>query len=127
MKILIVDDSDAICRQYRSILGDASLGESCDIHEAHDGQRGLSMAVKLKPSLILLDWHMPGLDGFGFLRAFRRRDKHTGVIMTTPKAEKHRVVEALRAGADDYLLKPISGDAVRIAVDHVLKRRAEAA
>ena len=65
--------------------------------------------------MILLDWNMPVMDGFTFLKKVRADDayKQVKVIMCTSESEKSRVVEALKAGANNYIVKPFSPEALK--------------
>jgi two-component system nitrate/nitrite response regulator NarL len=75
------------------------------IGEAPDGQAGLAMARELKPDLILLDLNMKGMDGLSTLKAIKDSELDSRVIMLTVSDSESDVVDALRAGADGYLLK----------------------
>jgi two-component system chemotaxis response regulator CheY len=87
-----------------------------DIHEAENGQDALDKLTALMPvDLILLDWNMPVMDGFTFLKTVRANQayKQVKIIMCTSESEKSRVVEALRAGANNYIVKPFSPEALK--------------
>ena len=120
MKVLVVDDSKTMRSIQRNIL--LQLGYA-EVEEACDGQDAMSKVEAFKPDLILLDWNMPRMDGLAFLEAYRAGGHETPVIMVTTEAEKPRVVEAIRAGADDYVVKPFTPDSllkhVRAALEKV--------
>jgi DNA-binding response OmpR family regulator len=63
-------------------------------------------ANRLKPSLIFTDWNMPNMNGIDFVKQYRASGAKTPIIMVTTEAEKVRVVEALQAGVNNYLVKP---------------------
>lgn len=113
MRILLVDDSSTMRRiQKNQIMG---LGIT-DIHEAENGQDALEKLADLMPvDLILLDWNMPAMDGFTFLKAVRANEayKQVKIIMCTSESEKSRVVEALKVGANNYIVKPFSPEALK--------------
>lgn len=75
------------------------------IGEAPDGETGLALALDLQPDLILLDLNMKGMDGLQTLKAIKNSDLDSRVIMLTVSDNEDDVVDALRAGADGYLLK----------------------
>ena len=107
MKVLLVDDSRTMRNIQKNALGE--LGYT-DLVEACDGQDALSKLGGAKPDLILLDWNMPNMDGLTFLKEMRKTDKATPVIMVTTEAEKSRVVEAIKAGVNNYVVKPFTTD-----------------
>jgi len=105
MKIMLVDDSRTMRNIQKSALADLGYDE---VVEARDGHDALSRVKAENPGLILLDWNMPNLDGMGFLKAFRTTNKTTPVIMVTTEAEKSRVIEAIKAGVNNYVVKPFT-------------------
>jgi len=105
MKIMLVDDSRTMRNIQKSVL--AQIGYT-QVVEASDGVDALSKVQAETPDLILLDWNMPNMDGLTFLKQFRERDKATPVIMVTTEAEKARVIEAIKAGVNNYVVKPFT-------------------
>ena len=93
------------------------------VAEAADGVEGLARVEELLPELILLDWNMPNLDGIGFIQQFRALGHRTPVLMVTTEAEKSRVIEAIKAGVDNYLVKPFSPEQLRERVEGTLKKK----
>jgi two-component system chemotaxis response regulator CheY len=117
MKALIVDDSPTI---RRILVRSLALAGICETAEACDGVEALGAIRGQRFTLILLNWNMPRLDGLGVLRALRQSGDHTPVIMVTSEAEKSRVIEAIRCGANDYLIKPFSPEQLAEKVRHLL-------
>lgn len=119
MKVLLVDDSKVMRQiQRRSLEG---FGFT-DIVEAGDGVEGLQqMAGSPKPDIVILDWNMPRLDGLSTLK-IRETDKKTIVIMCTTEAEKPRVVEAVKAGVTNYIVKPFTPSVLQEKLDETLTR-----
>ena len=107
MKALVVDDSMTIRRIVIKALGIVGI---TDTAEAGDGEEAIVAADATRFDVILLDWNMPKLTGIDALRRLRRSGNATPVIMVTTEAEKARVIEAIKAGANDYLIKPFSPD-----------------
>lgn len=103
MRVLIVDDSRSIRMMIRSYLAKSM---NLEVLEAEDGAAALLLAANLKPSLIFTDWNMPNMNGIDFVKQFRASGAKTPIIMVTTEAEKFRVVEALQAGVNNYLVKP---------------------
>ncbi len=107
MKALVVDDSLTIRRIVIKALSIVGIN---DATEAGDGMEAVKAATETDFDLILLDWNMPKMSGIDALRALRAAGKKTPIIMVTTEAEKSRVIEAIKTGANDYLIKPFSPD-----------------
>lgn len=111
MRALIIDDSQAM----RSIIARMLRQSGFEVMEAADGVAGLEV-VKATPGIgvVLVDWNMPEMSGLEFVRAVRRdlgiRD--LPLMMVTTETEVGQVVKALAAGANEYLMKPFSRDAL---------------
>jgi len=113
MKILLVDDSATMRRIQKTQLNALGL---TDIIEAGDGEEALKQLSGNMPiDLILLDWNMPVMDGITFLRKVRENQVYKGVkiIMCTSESEKSKVVEALKAGANNYIVKPFKPESLK--------------
>jgi two-component system, chemotaxis family, chemotaxis protein CheY len=117
MNALVVDDSLTIRRIVIKALGIVGITEAT---EAADGTEALAAMNQQEFSLVLLDWNMPKLSGIDTLRAIRQSGKKTPVIMVTTEAEKSRVIEAIKTGANDYLIKPFSPDQLAAKVKNML-------
>lgn len=109
MRVMIVDDSKTMRNIERKVL--VQLGHT-EVEEACDGQEALSKITAFKPELILLDWNMPKMDGLTFLTTIRGKGDWTPVIMVTTEAEKTRVVEAIKAGVNNYVVKPFTPESL---------------
>lgn len=101
---LVVDDSRVVRRAARRMLE----AQGFAVSEAEDGQQALEACRVALPDLVLLDWNMPVLDGPGFLRAARAEfgPDRPVVVLCTTEAALERIVEALEAGAQEYVMKP---------------------
>ncbi|MCW5756216.1 MAG: response regulator [Phycisphaeraceae bacterium] len=119
MKILLVDDSKTMRNIQKSVL--AQLGHT-NIEEACDGQDALSKVKAYGPDLLLVDWNMPIMDGLTFVKAFRQDDKTTPIIMVTTEAEKSRVIEAIKAGVNNYVVKPFTPDLLSQRIQETLAK-----
>ena len=117
MKALVVDDSMTIRRIVIKALGMAGI---TDAAEASDGMEAVQAVKSDKFNVILLDWNMPKMSGIDTLRTIRRSGNMTPVIMVTTEAEKSRVIEAIKAGANDYLIKPFSPEQLAEKVKSVV-------
>jgi two-component system chemotaxis response regulator CheY len=117
MRALVVDDSLTIRRIVIKALGLAGINETA---EAGDGTEALNVASQGDFDLVLLDWNMPKMSGIDTLKALRQAGRKTPVIMVTTEAEKSRVIEAIKCGANDYLIKPFTPDQLAAKVKSVL-------
>jgi two-component system chemotaxis response regulator CheY len=104
MKILIADDSGTMRSVQRRILSDLGLKDVVDVA---DGALALKAVAANRFDLILLDWNMPNLSGFEALKALKANPatKSIPVIMITSEAEKSHILDAVRIGAVNYVIK----------------------
>ncbi len=100
MKILVVDDSAVMRKIVMKILEDADY---TDVVEAVDGLDALNKAVNV--DVVFTDWNMPVMDGLAFVKEFRKTST-VPVIMVTTEGGQAQIMEAMRAGANDYIVKP---------------------
>jgi len=121
MKIMLVDDSKTMRSIQKSVLGQLGYTE---IEEACDGQDALSKVVAFQPDLLLVDWNMPNMDGITFVKHFRGTNKTTPIIMVTTESEKTRVIEAIKAGVNNYVVKPFTPDALSQRITETLSKKA---
>jgi two-component system chemotaxis response regulator CheY len=119
MRILLVDDSKTMRNIQKAVL--AQLGHT-DVLEACDGQDALSKAGAFKPDLMLVDWNMPQMDGLTFIKHYRQTNKVTPIIMVTTEAEKSRVIEAIKAGVNNYVVKPFTPDLLSQRIGETLAK-----
>jgi len=83
-----------------------------DIEEAVDGADAFEKISSGNYDLVLLDWNMPKMDGFSFLKTVRAMDKFKSIkiIMVTSESEKTRILDAIKAGANHYIVKPFTAE-----------------
>ncbi|MFI4897487.1 MAG: response regulator [Phycisphaerales bacterium JB059] len=124
MRTLIVDDSNTMRMIIASTL--KKVGGHV-IETASDGKDALAKIGTFKPDLILLDWNMPNMSGLEFLTAYRETGGKTPVIMVTTEAEKSRVIRAVQAGANNYLVKPFTADQLAKRVADTIAKFGQAA
>jgi len=117
-RILLADDNDA----FREATGQLLERAGYSVVTAQDGQEALQAIGRDRPDLILLDIMMPDLDGITVLKHIRDQDLLTGVVMITAFGSEEIAVQALTAGADDYLIKPLDYREMFIRLERVLER-----
>ena len=119
MKALIVDDSVAMRKLLTEILKSAGFSE---IDGVPDGEEALISLASGDFDLILLDWNMPIMDGYEALLRIRESYPNVPIIMVTTEAEKDRVIDALKAGADNYVIKPFRTETIQTKILETLAR-----
>jgi len=117
-KVLIVDDEEKVRRLIETTL---SIGDF-QIFQAKDGEEALKIAQEEKPTLILLDIMMPGIDGFEVCKRLKSNSetKSSYIIMLTAKGQKQDIEKGYAVGADDYFVKPFSPMELLNKVEKVL-------
>ncbi len=108
--ILMVDDHPLLRKGLKQLL---DLEDAIEvIGEASSGQEAIALALELEPDLITLDLNMQGMDGLETLRALRDKGVDSRIIMLTVSDNDEDIVEAIRGGADGYLLKDMDPDRI---------------
>lgn len=121
MKILLVDDSKTMRNIQQKVLADIAT----EFGEAGDGVEALALLNKgQKFDLILIDWNMPNMDGHTLVTKIRETDKATPLVMCTTEAEKSRVVEAIKAGVNNYVIKPFTPQGLTEKIQATLAKAA---
>ncbi len=115
--ILMVDDKASV----RKLVQEYLVEQGYRVVTADNGQNALHIARNEKPDLILLDIMMPEMDGFEFVRIFRK-EKDTPIILLTAKLEETDKVLGLELGADDYVTKPFGMRELLARIRAVLRR-----
>ena len=113
MKILMVDDSNTMRRIEKTQL--SAMGVT-DFLEADNGKAGLEMlAANMPIDIVTLDINMPVMDGMTCLREIRKNPAFANVkvVMVTSESEKTKVIEAVQAGANNYVVKPFTPDVLK--------------
>jgi two-component system chemotaxis response regulator CheY len=120
MKILLVDDSGSMRHFSKRIL--TGLGIT-DIKEAGDGLEAIKAANEEKPDLIMMDWNMPNMTGIEALKKLKAdpATQPIPVIMVTSESEKANIIEAVKSGAANYVVKPFNADTIKEKIGPFLK------
>ncbi len=121
MEILIAEDEKKIANSLKKSF----LEEGHHAIIALDGEKALSLIKEIVFDVILLDWRMPKVNGLDVLKRIRKNGIKTPIILLTALSDISNKVEALNAGADDYITKPFSFEEVLARINAVLRRSAE--
>ena len=119
LKILAVDDSPTMRRIIINTLKRAGFQ---DVVEAQDGKDALAKLKVDKFNFIITDWNMPEMDGLTFVNTIRGMDefKDLPILMVTTRSVKDDIVEAMKAGVNNYIVKPFTPDTLKAKIEQVL-------
>jgi len=122
-RILVVDDMLTMRKLVSKVLKELSF---TDITEAADGILAWEAIEKANPpfGLVVSDWNMPNCTGLDLLKRVRSSSTHGKLpfILVTAEAEQHQVVEAVKAGVSNYVIKPFTADALKGKIEAVHKK-----
>ena len=120
IRILVVDDMSTMRRIIKTILN--QLGYS-NIEEAENGRQALGKLKKEKFDFVITDWNMPEMDGLELVKQIRSDDelKSLPVLMVTAEAKKENVMEALKAGVNNYIVKPFTPEVLKEKMEKIFK------
>lgn len=117
MRCVIADDSGVVRKVARRILE----GMSFEVSEAEDGQQALALCREEMPDAVMVDWSMPVMDGFEFVRALRQEPggDRPKVVFCVTENDVAVIARAKRAGADDHMLKPFDKETMEAKFQEV--------
>ncbi len=118
-RVLVADDE----KNMRWVLAQALEGEGFEVVQAVDGKEALAAIAEVEPDVLVLDHRMPKPDGMEVLRRLRAQGNTFPVIMLTAHGNVAQAVEAMKAGASEYLTKPFDLEELKIAIEKALKVR----
>ncbi len=119
MNVLIVDDEKLARERLLRMI--STLDDYTVVGEAASGEQAVNMALEFEPDIVLLDIRMPGMDGMGVLEAIAPTHGDLPVIVLTAHGGVETVVKAMRAGADDFVIKPVSPERLHVSIRNALK------
>lgn len=123
LRFLVVDDEPLICEMLHDILVDLEYNV---IGQANNGTSAIEKAASLKPDIIFLDINMPEINGLDALASIKTRNKGIIVIMVTANSDISTVQQAVRTGADGYILKPFNAQQIIRAIEKAVAKRDKA-
>jgi len=120
IRILVVDDMSTMRRIIKTILN--QLGYS-NIEEAENGKQALAKLKKEKFDFVITDWNMPEMDGLTLVKEIRSDNelRTLPVLMVTAEAKKENVMEALKAGVNNYIVKPFTPEVLKEKMEKIFK------
>jgi len=120
-KVLVVDDFSTMRRIVKNLLRQIGF---TDIEEAEDGAQAYSKLKKGDFGFVISDWNMPNLDGIGLLKMIRDDDelKEIPMLMVTVESEKDKVITAIQAGINNYIVKPFTGEVLKEKIDKIFEK-----
>jgi len=116
-KILIVDDAAFMRMMIKDILSKNGFEV---VGEANDGSQAIEKYKELKPDLVTMDITMPEMDGITALKEIKKLDGNARVIMCSAMGQQAMVIDAIQAGAKDFIVKPFQADRVIEAIKKTL-------
>jgi len=116
MKVLVVDDFATMRKIIKNVLKQISIE---NVLEAENGKHAITILKNEAVDLIISDWIMPEMTGIEFLKACKGDEtiKKIPFIMVTAEAQKDNIMEAIKSGVDNYIVKPFTPDKLREAID----------
>jgi two-component system chemotaxis response regulator CheY len=119
LKILAVDDSPTMRRIIINTLKRAGYK---DVIEASDGKDALAKMKVEKVNFVITDWNMPDMDGLTFVINLRSKPEYKTmpILMVTTRSVKDDIVEALKAGVNNYIVKPFTPDTLKEKIEQIL-------
>jgi two-component system, chemotaxis family, chemotaxis protein CheY len=121
MKILVVDDFSTMRRIVKNLLKQIGFE---NIEEAEDGQHAFSKLKNEKFDFVVSDWNMPNMTGIELLISVRSDPalKDLPFLMVTAEAEKEKVVAAIKAGVNNYVIKPFTAEILKEKMDKIFEK-----
>lgn len=118
-RVLITDDAAFMRMMIKNILTKNGYDV---VGEAENGAVALQMYKELKPDLVTMDITMPEMDGIQGVKAIRTVDPNANIVMCSAMGQQSMVMEAIQAGAKDFIVKPFQQDRILQAIERVLSR-----
>jgi two-component system chemotaxis response regulator CheY len=121
MKILVVDDFSTMRKIVKNVL--KQLGYN-NIEEAEDGAQAYTKLKNNTFNFVVSDWNMPNMDGLDMLKKVRsdQEIKDLPVLMVTAEAEKDKVITAIKAGVNNYIVKPFTAETLKQKMEQIFER-----
>ncbi len=121
IRILAVDDSPTM---RRIIINTLKRAGYTNVQEAQDGKDALAKIKVDKIDFVITDWNMPEMDGLTFVNMLRAADdtKNLPILMVTTRSVKDDIMEAMKAGVNNYIVKPFTPDTLKAKIEEILSK-----
>jgi len=121
MKILIVDDFSTMRRIMKNVLKQLNF---VNIIEADDGSTALETLQREKIDLVVSDWNMPKMTGLELIKVIRCDDalKHIPFLMVTAEAQQENIIEAVKSGVSNYIVKPFTAETLSQKINQIFNK-----
>jgi two-component system chemotaxis response regulator CheY len=121
MKVLVVDDFATMRKIVKNVLKQINIE---NVVEAENGKHALNVLKSEEVDLIISDWMMPEMTGIEFLKVCKEDEEKKKIpfIMVTAEGQKDSVMEAIKSGVDNYIVKPFTPDKLKDAIDRARAR-----
>ena len=116
-KILLVDDAAFMRMMVKDTLTKAGY---TDLYEAADGLQAVETYAEIQPDLVIMDITMPNMDGLEALKAIKGKDPNAVVVMCSAMGQESMVIEAIKSGAKDFIVKPFQPDRILKTVSSIV-------
>jgi len=117
LNVLVVDDSKTMVRIISNTL--SRLGIK-NIEKAYDGLEGLEKFKSSNLDIVLTDWNMPNMNGLELVKRIRKSDQDIPIVMVTTEGGKREVITAIKAGVDNYIIKPFTPAVLKEKLSDIL-------
>jgi two-component system chemotaxis response regulator CheY len=115
-RVLVTDDAAFMRMQLKNII--EALGHEV-VGEAENGQVAIKLYNELKPELVTMDITMPEMNGVEAVRAIKKNDPNATIVMCSAMGQQQMVLEAIQAGAKDFIVKPFDQERIKQAIDKI--------
>ena len=116
-RIMMVDDAAFMRKVIKDTLSKAGY---TDLHEAEDGAMAVEKYNELKPNLVLMDITMPNMDGLEALKTIKAAHPDANIVMCSAMGQEAMVIEAIKSGAKDFIVKPFKPDRILATAEKIL-------
>lgn len=119
LKVLVVDDSTIMVKIITNVLNNLGVKRE-NMITGQDGKEALEKFKQNQVDIIFTDWNMPIMNGLELIKQIRIINKDIKIIMITTEAEKTSIISALKAGANNYVIKPFNADTLKTKLIDIL-------
>jgi two-component system, chemotaxis family, chemotaxis protein CheY len=116
-KILLVDDAAFMRMMVKDTLTKNGYD---DLYEAADGVQAVELYAEIKPDLVIMDITMPNMDGLEALKTIKAQDPNAVIVMCSAMGQESMVIEAIKSGAKDFIVKPFKPDRILKTVSSII-------